>query len=64
MKLLFRLETGNYYLSICIESIDKTILGIHISNEINMFVAENFIRSLMINMENIMSTQMVVLGIL
>ena len=28
------------------EPVDRTILGIHISNERNMFVAENFIHSL------------------
>ena len=28
------------------EPVHKTILGIHISNERNMFVAENFIQSL------------------
>ena len=31
---------------ICIEPVHRNILGIHISKERNMFVAENFIRSL------------------
>ena len=35
-----------YYLWICIEPVHRTIEGIHISNERNIFVAENFIRSL------------------
>ena len=30
----------------CIEPIHRSVLGIHISEERNMFVAENFIRSL------------------
>ena len=36
----------NYYLWVAIEPVHKTLLGIHISEERNMFVAENFIRSL------------------
>ncbi len=42
------IQIGNrhYWLWIAIEPIHKTILGINISNERNMFVAENFIRSL------------------
>ena len=35
-----------FWLWICIEPINKSVLGIHISEERNMFVAENFIRSL------------------
>ena len=35
-----------FWLWICIEPIHKSVLGIHISEERNMFVAENFIRSL------------------
>ena len=42
------IQIGNrhYWLWICIEPIYKSVLGIHISEERNMFVAENFIRSL------------------
>ena len=42
------IQIGNqkYWLWICMEPVHRTILGIHISNERNMFVAENFIRSL------------------
>ena len=39
MKLLFRLEVNNFGY----EPVHRTILGIHISNERNMLVAENFI---------------------
>jgi putative transposase len=47
MKLKFRLaDWKHYFLWICLEPVHRTILGIHISNERNMFVAENFIRSL------------------
>ena len=35
-----------FWLWICIEPINKSVLGIYISEERNMFVAENFIRSL------------------
>ncbi|HET7643230.1 MAG TPA: DDE-type integrase/transposase/recombinase, partial [Nitrososphaeraceae archaeon] len=42
------IQIGNQYfwLWVCIEPIHKTVLEIHISRERNMFVAENFIRSL------------------
>ena len=42
MKQLSRLVT-KYWLWICTEPVHRTILGIHISNERNMLVAENFI---------------------
>ena len=45
MKQLSRLVT-KYWLWICTEPGHRTILRIHISNERNMFLAENFIRSL------------------
>ena len=44
MKQLSRLVT-KYWLWTCTEPGHRTILGIHISNERNMFLAENFIRS-------------------
>ena len=42
------IQIGNqhFWLWICIEPVHKSILGINISKERNMFVAENFIRSL------------------
>ena len=48
MKLSYRLETIviSYWLWLCLEAIHSSVLGIHISEERNMIVAENFIRSL------------------
>ncbi|MGE0243511.1 MAG: DDE-type integrase/transposase/recombinase [Nitrososphaeraceae archaeon] len=42
------IQIGNQHLWLwfCIESVHSSVLGIHISTERNMFVAENFIRSL------------------
>ena len=44
------IQVGNqkFWLWICIESIHKSVLGIYISEERNMLVAEKFIRSLVI----------------
>ena len=43
-ETIIQIGWKHYYLWICIESVHRTILGIHISNERNMFVAENFIQ--------------------
>src|ERR671919_1176563 len=42
------IQIGNqhFWLWICIEPVHKSVLGIYISEERNMFVAENFIHSL------------------
>jgi putative transposase len=42
------IQIGNqhFWVWICIEPVHKSVLGIYISEERNMFVAENFIRSL------------------
>jgi putative transposase len=42
------IQTGShhFWLRICIEPIHKSVLGIHISEQRNTFVAEKFIRSL------------------
>ncbi len=42
------IQIGNqrFWLWICIEPVHRSVLGINISEERNMFVAENFIRSL------------------
>ena len=63
MKLLFRLVANTFWLWICIEPIDKSVLGIYISEARNMLVAEKFIDLLYRNMENILYTQMEVHGI-
>ena len=46
MKLLFRLVVNIFGYGFAIEPVHKSVLGIHIPEERNMFVAENFIRSL------------------
>ena len=45
MKLI-QIGSQHFWLRICIEPIQKSVLEINISQERNMFVAENFIRSL------------------
>jgi len=42
------IQIGSYHfwLWICIEPVKRSVLGIYISEERNMFVAETFIRSL------------------
>ena len=46
MKLFIQIGSQHFWLWICIEPIDKSVLGIQISEERNMIVSENFIRSL------------------
>ena len=43
---MIQIGNRNCWLWICIEPVNKSVLGIHISKDRNMFVAENFIRSL------------------
>ena len=45
-ETIIQIGNNHYWLWICIEPVHKSVLGIHISDERNMFVAENFIRSL------------------
>ena len=45
-ETIIQIGDENFWLWICIEPIDKSVLGIYISEERNMFVAENFIHSL------------------
>ena len=45
-ETVIQIGSQHFWLWICIEPIDKSVLGIHISKERYMFVAENFIRSL------------------
>ena len=45
-ETVIQIGNHNYWLWIATEPIHRTILGIHISNERNIFVVENFIRSL------------------
>ena len=45
-ETMIQIGNTNCWLWICIEPVHKSVLGINISKERNMFVAENFIRSL------------------
>ena len=45
-ETIIQIGWKHFWLWICIEPIHSSVLGIHISEERNMFVAENFIRSL------------------
>ena len=45
-ETIIQIGNKHFWLWIAIEPVHRTILGIYISNERNMFVAENFIRSL------------------
>ena len=45
-ETIIQIGDRNFWLWICIEPIHKSVLGIYISEERNMFVAENFIHSL------------------
>jgi putative transposase len=45
-ETIIQIGSQHSWLWICIESDHKSVLGIYISEERNMFVAENFIRSL------------------
>ena len=46
-ETVIQIRNHNYWLWIAIESIHKSVLGIHISEGINMIVAENFLNSSM-----------------
>ncbi|MDR4512428.1 MAG: DDE-type integrase/transposase/recombinase [Nitrososphaeraceae archaeon] len=45
-ETIIQIGNQHFWLWICIEPINSSVLGIYISEERNMFVAENFIRSL------------------
>ena len=45
-ETIIQIGWKHFWLWICIEPIHSSVLGIHISEERNMFVADNFIRSL------------------
>ena len=46
---VIHIGSQHFWLWICIEPIDKSVLGIYISEERNMLVAEKFIRTLVEN---------------
>ncbi|HJU58598.1 MAG TPA: DDE-type integrase/transposase/recombinase, partial [Nitrososphaeraceae archaeon] len=45
-ETIIQIGNQHFWLWICIEPVHRSVLGINISEERNMFVAENFIRSL------------------
>ncbi|MFB5601001.1 MAG: DDE-type integrase/transposase/recombinase, partial [Nitrososphaeraceae archaeon] len=45
-ETIIQVGSQHFWLWICIEPIQRSVLGIYISDERSMFVAENFIRSL------------------
>ena len=45
-ETMIQIGNQHFWLWICIEPVHKSVLGIHISKERSMFVAEQFIRSL------------------
>ena len=45
-ETVIQIGNQNFWLWLCIEPVNKSVLGIYISEERNMFVAENFLRSL------------------
>ena len=63
-ETIIQIGNQHFWLWICIEPVHKSILGIYISEERNMFVAENFIRSLVSRYgKHTVYTMMVVHGI-
>ena len=48
-ETIIQIGSQQYWLWFCIEPIHSSVLGIYISEERNMFVAEKFIRSLVEN---------------
>ena len=64
-ETIIQIGNQHFWLWIAIEPVNRTILGIYISEERNMFVTENFIRSLIEKYgRHTEFTLMVVLGIL
>jgi putative transposase len=45
-ETIIQIGNRHFWLWICIEPVHRSVLGVYISEERNMFVAENFIRSL------------------
>ena len=63
-ETIIQVGSQHFWLWFCIEPIDKSVLGIYISEERNMLVAEKFIRSLLKIMENIVYILMEVHGMM
>ena len=63
-ETVIQIGSKHFWLWFCIEPVHSSVLGIHISEERNMLVAEKFIRSLYPNTENIQCIQTVVHGMM
>ena len=61
-ETVIQIGSQHFWLWFCIEPIHSSVLGIYISEERNMLVAEKFIHSLARNTENIQCIQTVVHG--
>ena len=61
-ETMIQIGNTNCWLWICIEPVHKSVLGINISKERNMFVAENLLDLWLKSMENILFTLMVAHG--
>ena len=64
MKLLSRLAVDTFGYGFCIEPVHSSVLGIYISRERNMLVAEKFISHSWKIMENILYILMEVHGMM
>ena len=62
-ETIIQVGSQHFWLWFCIEPIDKSVLGIYISQERNMLIAEKFINLLYPNMVDILCIQMEVVGI-
>ena len=63
-ETIIQIGYKHFWIWFCIEPVHSSVLGIYISEERNMLVAEKFIDLLYPNMENILSIQMVVPGVI
>ena len=63
-ETVIQIGSQHFWLWFCIEPIHSSVLGIYISEERNMLVAEKFIRFLYQNMEDILFILMVVHGMM
>ena len=64
-ETIIHVGSQHFWLWFCIEPIDKSVLGIYISEERNMLVAEKFINNFLYqNIEDILFTLMVVHGMM
>ena len=63
-ETVIQVGSQHFWLWFCIEPVHSSVLGIHISEERNMLVAENSLDLLLRDMETIQCTQMEVHGMM